>query len=122
LKLVLTTERRIRAAVVSHTSRRKPPFVFQPGALTFIKRPDHASPTYYWLVLAGAFVFTPGTLLTGGVLVSPPALMLAFVEDTPVESLGVLWSQPTSATMARTVIANRGTIDFIILFSYCHRR
>jgi len=69
-------------------------------------------------VLAGKFVFISGRLLVVGILVLPPIvplapLMLELVAEVSVELPGVPWLQPTSANVARAVIAENVMIDFI---------
>ena len=62
------------------------------------------------------------------ILVVPPIVLLAplileLVAEVSVELLGVLWLQPTSANVAKTVIANNVIIDFISsLFHFCCRQ
>ena len=79
------------------------------------------------LLVAGMFVFITGTLLMADILVVPPIVLLAplileLVAEVSVELLGLFWLQPTSASAARTVIADRVIIDFIssLLHFSCH--
>jgi hypothetical protein len=70
------------------------------------------------LLVAGMFVFMTGTLLMADILVVPPIVLLAplileLVAEVSVELLGVLWLQPTSAHVAKPVIADSVIIDFI---------
>ena len=80
------------------------------------------------LLVAGMFVFITGTLLMADMLVVPPIVLLAplileLVAEVSVELLGVLWLQPTSANVAKTVIADNVMIDFISsLFHFCCRQ
>ena len=80
------------------------------------------------LLVAGRFVFITGTLLMADMLVVPPIVLLPpiileLVAEVSVELLGVLWLQPTSANVAKTVIADNVIIDFISsLFHFCCRQ
>ena len=72
-------------------------------------------------MLAGIFVIVSDKLLVAGALVTAPTMLLAslileLVDGVSVGLLELSLLQPTSANVARTVIADSGIINFICLF------